>query len=204
MSVPGWTDDDQHTIRYFSRLVEQHGTDPRALDWGSRESQRLRFGVLAGIGPLHGVSVLDVGCGMGDFFGWLTENGLRVDYTGVDITPPMIEIARRRFPDARFEVGNLMDGAPVGGPFDYVFASGLFYLRRTEARDFLQWAVARMFSLCRKGVAFNSLTAWAPRQEEGEFFADPVDTLAFCRSLTPRLLLRHDYHPQDFTLFLLK
>jgi SAM-dependent methyltransferase len=204
MTVPGWPEDDREAIRYFSALVEKHGIDAHSLDWGSRESQRLRFTVLAQIGPLEGASVLDVGCGLGDFFGWLSETGQRVRYTGIDITPAMVEIAAKRFPDAQFEVCNILEGPPAGGPFDYVFASGIFYLRRTEPFPFLRRMVETMFGLCTRGTAFNSLSAWAPRREPGEFYADPLDTLAFCRTLTTRLSLRHDYHPQDFTMHLHK
>jgi hypothetical protein len=58
--------------------------------------------------------------------------------------------------------------------------------------------------VCRKAVAFNSLSAWAPAREPGEFYADPVAILTLCRELTPRLALRHDYHPRDFSLFMYK
>src|SRR5262245_18456396 len=112
VSSPDWTRDDESTVAYFTRLVERHGTDPRALDWGSRESQRLRFAVLAGVGPLGGASVLDVGCGQGDLLDWLRESGIDAQYAGVDITPPMVEVARRRFPGASFEVRNLLERPP--------------------------------------------------------------------------------------------
>ena len=62
--------------------------------------------------------------------------------------------------------------------------------------------VARMFALCREAVAFNSLSTWAPDPEPSEFYADPAETLAFCRTLTTRVTLRHDYHTRDFTVYL--
>ena len=96
-----WAEDDRSTVDYYRRLIGRYGTDPRALDWGGAQSQRLRFTVLAGVGPLRGASVLDVGCGQGDFYAWLTEAGHGVDYHGIDITPGMVEIARGRFPGAR-------------------------------------------------------------------------------------------------------
>lgn len=201
---PELTDDDQHTVDYFTALVDQFGFDPRALDWGSRESQRLRFAVLAGVGALDGASVLDVGCGLGDLYDWLIGQGWQGDYTGIDLTPRMIALARERFPDLHLEQRDLLT-EPIGdGTFDYVMASGIFYLRRSEPFEYLQHMVEAMFRHCRRAVAFNSLSAWAPQQDPGEFYADPPATLSFARSLTPRLSLRHDYHPRDFTVFLYK
>lgn len=48
--------------------------------------------------------VLDLGCGPGHTTAHLTSLGLRA--TGVDLSPNMIEIASRTFPQSRFEVGD--------------------------------------------------------------------------------------------------
>jgi hypothetical protein len=102
-----------------------------------------------------------------------------------------------------FQVSGVLDAA-LAGSYDYVFASGIFYRRQVEPWEFLQQAVTQMFACCRKGLAFNSLSTWFPEPEAGEFYADPVKTLEWCRSLTPRVALRHDYHPRDFTIYLSK
>ncbi|WP_432946878.1 class I SAM-dependent methyltransferase [Kribbella sp. CA-253562] len=54
---------------------------------------------VSGLGP-----VLDVGCGPGDVTAYLAERGLEV--SGVDLSPRMIEHARRRYPGLRFEVAS--------------------------------------------------------------------------------------------------
>src|SRR5688572_31025014 len=56
---------------HYDALVARHGLSHKALDWGSRDSQELRFSVLAAIADLRGCSVLDVGCGLADFCAFL-------------------------------------------------------------------------------------------------------------------------------------
>lgn len=56
----------------------------------------------AGGGP-----VADVGCGPGDITAHL--QGLGVDAFGIDLSPAMIEVARRDHPHLRFEVGSMTD-----------------------------------------------------------------------------------------------
>lgn len=51
--------------------------------------------------------VLDVGCGPGTVTGYLTERGL--DVSGVDLSPRMIENARRLHPQCRFSVASATD-----------------------------------------------------------------------------------------------
>lgn len=50
--------------------------------------------------------VLDLGCGPGHTTGHLTS--LRLKTTGVDLSPKMVEVASRMFPQSRFEVGDFL------------------------------------------------------------------------------------------------
>ncbi|OZM70405.1 SAM-dependent methyltransferase [Amycolatopsis antarctica] len=56
---------------------------------------------------LGGGPVADVGCGPGHTTALLRELG--ADAFGIDLSPAMIEIARREHPGARFEVGSMTD-----------------------------------------------------------------------------------------------
>ena len=202
MNAHRWHKDNERNIQLYSELVGSHGYDVKALGWGSRESQAARFAVLSEVGKLTGASVLDVGCGLGDLYGWMIKKKLRVHYTGVDITPKMVERAQQRFPRTQFRLCDLLDGSQPMARHDYVLSSGIFTHRNTFAFDFLAAMVRRMFDLSKRAVAFNCLSAWAEKKERGEYNADPLKVVSFCRQLTSRVVLRHDYHPHDFTVYL--
>ncbi|MFF0559426.1 class I SAM-dependent methyltransferase [Streptomyces sp. NPDC004266] len=67
---------------------------------------------VGGLGP-----VLDVGCGPGTVTAYLAERGL--DVSGVDLSPRMIENARRLHPECRFDVASATEldlaDASLGG-----------------------------------------------------------------------------------------
>lgn len=195
--------DTPRIITHFSSLLAEHGMSAKSLDWGSRQSQETRFAVLADMTDLSGASILDVGCGLADFHTWLLERGVPHDYTGIDVTPEMVTAASARFPDITVHQGEIL--ACTLFPersFDYVFASGIFYLRQEAPEAYMQAAVKRLFSLCRKGLAFNSLSTWSPARDPDEFYASPLTTAAWCAELSSQLVLRHDYHAGDFTIYL--
>ncbi|WP_410575269.1 class I SAM-dependent methyltransferase [Amycolatopsis sp. cmx-4-61] len=50
---------------------------------------------------------VDVGCGPGHFTAYLASLG--VDASGVDLSPGMVDLARRSYPQLRFEVGSMTD-----------------------------------------------------------------------------------------------
>jgi len=197
-----WRKDNGRNVRIYSERVAQHGYDVRALGWGSRESQSERFAVLSEVGKLSGTSVLDVGCGLGDLYAWMRRKRVRVRYTGLDITPAMVDKARARFPRTQFHVCDVLDPLQPVGAHDYVLSSGIFTHRGGTAFEFLEAMVRRMFDLSKHALAFNCLSGWAEEKERGEYHADPLRVVSMCRKLTPRVVLRHDYHPRDFTVYM--
>lgn len=67
-----------------------------------------------------GGQVADVGCGPGHVTGHL--HGLGIDAFGVDLSPMMIELARRDYPGVRFEVGSMTELPVADGSLAGVIA----------------------------------------------------------------------------------
>jgi Trans-aconitate methyltransferase len=193
----------EKNIEFYSSLLDKHGLNPQSLNWGSQQSQETRFKILAGIAELKNQSILDVGCGLGDFYNWLKVEEKDTVYHGIDITPKMIETASARFPGVRFDIGTVED-IVEDESYDFVFASGIFYLVENEPYSFMKKTILKMLSISKKGIAFNSLSAWADSKTKGEFYASPGETLEYCKTLSPYVVLRHDYHPADFTVYIYK
>jgi SAM-dependent methyltransferase len=183
---------------YYSTLVERHGDDHRSCDYGRAGSQQIKFGVLSAV-IQPGQRILDVGCGMAAYADWLAESGLDVAYTGIDICPDMIKQASRRRPELDLKVA---DPFEVDGQWDVVTANGIFYLLQESPQTTMKRLIIRMFELSLDCCIFNSLSTWAPDSNSGEFQADPLEVLDFCRGLTPWVVLDHGYMQHDFTMTL--
>lgn len=191
-------------VRFYEGLIERHGVCPKACDYGSPGSQVAKFKVLAEVCSLTDKRVLDVGCGFADYADYLAKQYENVEYHGVDLTPRMIEEARRLRPHLSLRVMNIAEEDP--GRFDVVTANGIFYLLGTGAvgRSRMEKLIKRLYELADHAVVFTSLSAWATTQEPNEFYADPLETVRFCRTLTPWVTLRHDYLPHDFAIYMYK
>lgn len=197
------SDQNDQIASYYESLIAEHGHHPRSCDYGRPESQQTKFEVLSEISDYSGKSILDVGCGFADFIPFLEGKFKGISYHGVDITPSMAKAAAERHPDHRIECRDILS-APPKQQYDLVTSNGIFYLAGENARDFMHKMVTHMFSLATEAVAFNTLSTWADFMNDKEFYADPAETLEFCKSLTPKVTLRHDYMNHDFTVYLYK
>ncbi|MBN2057872.1 MAG: class I SAM-dependent methyltransferase [Candidatus Saganbacteria bacterium] len=213
--------DKRKQIEYFEGLLAKHGENFLALDWNSNESQKLRYQVFREIfiyaQKAANISVLDVGCGFGDLYGFFKSEKMlgrqKIRYTGYDISEKLLEVARKKYPEARFELKDILEDRHVP-KFDYILASGIFNIRTTDSGSHIEFVKAmllRMSDLAKHGVAANFLSEGALPISVPEdvnsgryYYFKPEEIMSFCRFISSRFIIRHDYHPGDFTVYLLK
>jgi ubiquinone/menaquinone biosynthesis C-methylase UbiE len=187
--------------RYNERLAAV-GPTREALAVGPQARHDLRFAALTEVGIRAGDTVLDIGCGLGDFLGFLQARSMEVRYIGVDLNPQLIAHARARHPDAEFLVADAIeDPLPEA---DWVVSSTAFNLRLTsmDNRALAQHVLERAFRVARRGVAIDFLSRFAEFQHPDAYHYDPLELFAYAKTLTKRVVLRHDYPLFEFMLYL--
>lgn len=195
---------DQAKVKgFFEDLLKKHGVSFKSLGYKAKESQLIRFAILAQVGDLNHSSILDVGCGFAEFYDFLREQGLQVDYHGCDVSAEMIAIARKSHPKLHLEVVDFLKWESAQ-TWDYVISSGINNIKTSTNLEFCRKLIEKMFALCKVGVAVNMLSAYASSHDPKSYYAQPEDIFGFCMELTNRVVLRHDYKPNDFTLYLYK
>jgi SAM-dependent methyltransferase len=194
-------DIDRIVSRYNARLRE-FGDDIRTLASGSEERRAIRFATLTDVGVESGCSVVDLGCGFGDYFRFLQERDIAVDYTGVDINPELVEIARAKWPGARFDVRDAqIDGLPE---CDFVVSTSAFNLplEHQDNYDFVADILRAAFAAARKGVAVDFLSTYVDYRSPHGFHYSPERIFAAAKGITRRVMLRHDYPLFEFCVYL--
>jgi SAM-dependent methyltransferase len=183
----------------YREAVRRFGPGFPATLWSTPEGQRLRFDVMIDLTGLNGLSVLDAGCGSGDFAQRLIERDVNFGrYVGVDAVAELIEHARlRHLPRCEFIVADLLhddallrDLAP-----DIVCISGtLNTMDEDSARQF----VRRAFDAAKQGVVFNFLSNRPDEVWEGKDLGparrfDTIRWLDLALHLTSRISFTQDY-----------
>ena len=110
------------------RLLRER--DPSIWAWstpaGERRGRRRAARIVEAGGFHAGQRLLEIGCATGTFTAWVgNASGARV--LGVDISPDLIDEARRRLPGLDFEIADAHALPFAAGAFDGVFGSSTLH-----------------------------------------------------------------------------
>jgi len=195
-----------HVQRYEKRLQE-FGYSPATLGWGVNGRQEVRFSVLAELAlRMPGSSVLDVGCGFCDLYDFLDKRGWQGRYTGIDIVPGLLEVALQRHPDLDVRELDITDDSASLDEYDFVISSGALNgaLPSGSNELHIEAALRSMHRRSRYATSVDFLSSYVDFQKPGAYHTDPSWALAAAKRLSRRVLLRHDYMPYEFSVFLFR
>jgi SAM-dependent methyltransferase len=184
-------------FNYHRYMIRVYGSQSsRALGWLDEESQNIRFKALAGLGNMNNHSVLDAGCGYGDF----REIYPDATYIGIEQIPEMLDEAISRYghlPQTTFISGNFNT---IDLPLtDYVVASGSLNYKN-EDHQYIFKAISTLFNSCRLGLGFNLLNKIIPNELIVAY--NPVQIMDYCASICREVKMINNYSDEDFTIFM--
>lgn len=187
--------------RYSERLLRLGPTD-EALGW-TKPKQDLRYHILLEYWHAKGpqpLRILDFGCGFGGLYSYANTIGAQIDYTGIDLNSDLVEVARERYPQTRFLCANVFE-PPLSETFDVVLSSGVHNHVLTDNQAFTE-RTFELFDRCSTvGFAVNFLSTRVNHRNASNHYSEPGEILTTALKYSPRVALRHDYMPFEFTIF---
>lgn len=198
-----------NVMKLYSDKILRYGDSPEGLCQGAGNKAVLRYAALAKHidWQSQDCSILDVGCGFGDFFDFLWKAGWRGRYVGIDITHEAIDIARQKYPQATFNVGDMDTSFPddAQGVFDYVVGISTFTIKIASKNTDAYYAhcMEKMFHLSKKACLLSGMmSTYVDYQKEMAWHADPAEWYTKAMKLTRSVVLDHSVLPYEFSLVL--
>lgn len=201
---------ERETIERYDKRLKKVGPVVRALGWDTKANQWKRFESGVALLNLRGKSIVDIGCGFGDFFKFLKEREIKIaSYRGIDINNGLLKVAKKTHPNGIFECRNIMLEPPKRKIADIGFAFGVLNFNLKGNPDNYEYAqdfIKRAFSLCREAFVVDMLSSCLDKgypKEEFVFYYSPERMLEEVMEITPYAILKHDYPPLPQNEFLL-
>ncbi len=186
----------------YLRAAERHGGDFPTLLWATPETQSVRFDAIERLAPMHGKSVLDVGCGRADLIDFLHARGVRpADYIGVEAVTAVADAAEQK--TLTIDAASIMRADFVKEPqrldvgADVNVYSGS--LNTEEEEDFYA-VLRRAYDAAAEVLVFNFLCAESLAGASYLRWREPSEVLAFARKISPHVATLDDYLPGDCTV----
>ena len=103
------------------------------------------------------MSILDVGCGLGDFADYLIDHQISfASFQGIDAMEQMISEANNKsLPRCTFSIGDVIENEGLLQGFDWITMSGTL---NAMPQSLAMELVSKAFSACTIGVAYNFLS----------------------------------------------
>jgi SAM-dependent methyltransferase len=198
-------------VAHYESCLEQHGDSHLGVDWPNLQDAHTRYRVMLDLIRPASIEttrrILDFGCGTAHLLEYIRARQIRnIDYSGLDLSPKFVEVARGKFPSHTFYCGDLLETADLIPSFDYIVMNGVF----TEKRDlphgqmlsYFKRLVKAVWEKASQGIAFNVMSAHVDWQRD-DLFHLPFDVLAAFLStdLTRKFLFRNDYGLYEYTAY---
>ena len=192
-----------------ARLAE-HGDNYLGVGWTKRpDDADLRYQVMLDVvreRPEGRVTLLDFGSGAGHLYDYMLRTGVSdLHYSGLDISPRFLDLARSKHPDVTFHHLDVAAGDELP-EFDYIVMNGVFTMKCElsfdEMLEYFKILVARVFARARVGLAFNVMSKEV-EWERDDLFHLPLDVLShfLAENLSRRFVIRHDYPLYEYTAY---
>lgn len=202
------TEDFQRVTSFYNQRYQEQGDDISSVGWCDKPSQWLRFDMLFRDYDPRGKTILDVGCGFGDLYEFLTEKyGDNFSYIGIDISGELITQAQKKHCEinAMFYQCELFSLAKyTDEPIDYAIESGMLSFKIKDNNKYAQEVMGNMFELSRDGVALNFLSDQVDYQLDKNHHFSIQNALLWASQLSRHFVLYHDYPLWEFTIKIMK
>ena len=203
MTIPPVLDpeDVSLVIQRYQRRIAEHGSTFASLNSGSEEKQAMRQWVHASALRGDRPSILEIGCGLGDFYKYLVAKSGIAPISGTILFLSTLPNAAASSPHAKFEVRNIfVDG--IDGNYDTVVMSQVLN-NRYQKSDNMQVMRRRLnwhFNTLACSVSVDMLSTYVDFRNPDLFYYSPEDIFRMAKAITPRVLIRHDYRAFEFAV----
>ena len=196
----------KQNIKFFSNTLKNSPDEHHSVAQ-SEISHLKRFEKILELGKFNNKKILDVGCGIGGFYGFLRQQDIHTDYTGIDINEHMINAAKKKHPELQnhFFVHDIIE-KEMNETFDYVVSVGPLNLKfeGSSNSDITMELIKKMYKMANIGIAISMTSSLTKRPNKKTFYYDPVKILSRTFEFCKNVKFDHTYIPHDFVLFCYK
>ncbi|MBC8238444.1 MAG: class I SAM-dependent methyltransferase [Helicobacteraceae bacterium] len=180
--------------KFYLASLKKHGINARGVNWVSQETQELRFDIILDMLPKDIDTLVDAGCGFGDFHRYLHNKNIQCKkYMGIDSLRTMCAIAHKNTKQEIILADITKDRLPFA---EYYICSGAMnVLNGFETHLFIK----NCLQSSQKAFIFNILHGSEQSETYNYFSIKKIEKIAQELNVN-KIEMRDDYMQNDITV----
>jgi ubiquinone/menaquinone biosynthesis C-methylase UbiE len=188
----------------YAQRIAKFGTERSVLSTGTLQKEMERYDRITSIGILDSdrTVVLDVGCGLSNYYEYLISKKFIGEYIGIDVSLEMLEISKLKFPKNLYMCGELEEIQAELKEVDFIVSSQTFNrkLHFSDNYEEIESFIKSAVDIARHGVAFDLMSDHVDFFEEKHFYYSPERIFQFCKKEFKKVNLFHDLEGFEFVI----
>ena len=113
--------------RIYENDLKNFGPNNKGVGWKNKKDATLRYDIMSNLilkeKKKH--SVIDLGCGLSDFYKHIKSKKFKTNYIGIDLSKNMIDISKTRYPKNNYYCLDILCDHEIIPKVDYIIINGL-------------------------------------------------------------------------------
>lgn len=195
------TEDLKYVLDRYKKRILEHGVTFESMKSGTIDKQQIRHAVHSTSFRSTNPKVLDIGCGLAQFYTFLKEKNIPCQYLGYDILEDYIEKCKKEIPECTFESRNIFEKG-IEGIYDNIVMSQVLNNKYSSSDNLevMKTAIAMAFKHTTVGVSIDMMSSYVDFKSDELYYYSPEKVFEFAKTLTKRVVLRHDFRPYEFCI----
>jgi len=180
--------------QFYTSAIKMYGTSAKGVNWTSRQTQEIRFDTILKLLPKNINSLVDAGCGFGDFYTYMKNKKRTAQkYIGIDSLSDMYSIASQNTAQEIIIADITKDEIPKAD--FYVCSGAMNVLNSFETHLFIR----NCFDASNNAFIFNILHGDKQSETYNYFTTEQIHKIA--KSLNvKKVKIKDDYMENDITV----
>ena len=200
---------------YYNFYLKKYKNGPRAVNWKSKKSNKIRFDKILEAGNFNNKKIHDVGCGLAHFYEFLKNKKINFTYIGSDISKEMICSAKNNHLNKNINLQNInllkINNKRILKKLssDFVVANGLFAVKANLSNKywwlFIRKMLKKMFYITEECLIFNCMKMNVDYKDKHLYY-QPIDKLLKFveKNLSKKVVIKQNYPLYEFMVYIYK
>ena len=195
----------------YENDLEKFGKNHRGVGWKKKKDAIKRYEIMSKLilNKKRHCSLVDLGCGLSDFYRYLKDKKFKINYTGIDISKKMISVSKKRFPRNRYYCLDILSNPDKISKVDYFVINGLFTQKDNYSNslmfNFLKSIIKISSQKIKVGLAFNIMSESVDWKNKKNFYVSIKKITDFIiKNISKNFIINHNFGLYEYKIYIYK